>query len=65
MAARERVLFGAFSGRGGAIHADVELCGATETSVRLQPGLAVVSDSAGRLLAFDLATGRCVRDLRL
>ncbi|MBI4953112.1 MAG: hypothetical protein HY908_13850 [Myxococcales bacterium] len=43
----------------------IQLMAAGEAFARLAPPLVLVGDRAGRMLAFDLATGRVVHDLRL
>lgn len=46
-------------------HIDVRLQAAASASVRLQDETAIIADAAGRLLSFDLVTGRVRADLRL
>ena len=58
-----RVFIGSFESK--ELVSVTELAGARTLSVRLNARRALIGDEAGRLLAFDLTTGRCVHDLRL
>ena len=61
--AAARVIIGSFGAT--QVLSLVELEGAHTTSVRLSPTHALLCDDVGRLLSFDLSSGRCVHDLRL
>jgi hypothetical protein len=61
--AQTRILIGSILG--AAPHLDIRLEGTPSASVRLHADTAIIADSAGRLLSFDLVTGRLRSDLRL
>jgi hypothetical protein len=46
-------------------HIDVLLQGTPSASVRFQADIAIIADAAGRLLSFDMVTGRLLGDLRV
>jgi hypothetical protein len=58
-----RILIGSMLG--AAPHLDIRLQGTPSASVRLQADIAIIADAAGRLLSFDVVTGRLRSDLRL
>jgi hypothetical protein len=58
-----RILIGSILA--AAPHIDVRLQGTPSASVRLQADIAIIADAAGRLLSFDVVTGRLLSDSRL